>query len=113
MLKQIDFNLLDVDMLPQATINREPLYFKVQHGIEFCDSYDDLDYFTAALLLLDQELLFALKRYRGNPKGVTSIYLPTNYRKLDQISEAVKSIMDALHLKDEDLFWHRKDTPDA
>lgn len=113
MIEQLEWNEHVVHMLPQAVINKPPSYFEAKFGTRFVDDLDGLDYYTAAILMLNGKQIFQLKRHRGNEPGTTNIYLPPELHDVESITSVISDIVMAFGLENEDIIWQRKDDPDA
>lgn len=113
MIRQLRFeNLREMDLVPQAIIGRPVSYFVDSLNIRLMTGHDDLDEFEGASLLLNDETPFALRHYAGHPEGTVTIYLPREYRDVDQITNIVRLIVSDLHVDRGDVIWQRADDPD-
>ena len=50
-----------------AVLRQEPEDFEITNMLLFEETFDDLDFFKAAIALIDNSPSFALKRYRNCP----------------------------------------------
>jgi hypothetical protein len=100
-----------VHFVPQAVVDQPPGFF-AERGVKFHEEHDDLDEFSVAEMMLDDKLPFALLRYRGNPPGQTTLFLP-NHPSLSQLQDAVLLILKEFGLGASSLVWRRErsDTP--
>ncbi len=57
-----------------AVLNYEPDALSEKYTLKFTESYDQLDYFKAAILEVDSSKQFALVRYRGCPSPGAEIW---------------------------------------
>jgi len=113
MIRQSSFDAVQsLDLIPQAIIGRPLSYFASSMHADFVSGHDDLDQFEGAVFVLDEKFHFALKWYRGHPKGTTTIYLPHEFSGLDDITKIVSMIMNELRLDEGTLVWQRADNPD-
>jgi hypothetical protein len=111
MIRQISWDLLDEELEPHALLGKSPSFFEKERDVAFTSGLDDLDYFLAALFMLNEATVFALKRYRGNPKDTTTIFLSPRLRYVDEITRIIAAIVQDLDLSEADILWQRKDTP--
>ncbi len=113
MLRPLNFEAFKgIDLVPQAIIKKPPSYFHEKLGIEFVDSYDDLDRFDGALLALNGDRAFALKHYRGEPADTTTVYLSRDDQDVETISAIVNEILRALEISPDAVVWQRSDNPE-
>jgi hypothetical protein len=112
MIKQADWDSLSVELIPQAVLKYPPSYFEKNLGLAFEDKWDGLGDFRGVLLSLDN-LVFALKRYKGHKEGTTTLYLSRDLTDVGTITQIVDTIVKGLGLNAADISWQRKDTPDA
>ena len=102
----------DVDLVPQAIINRPISFFHDQLGIDFVPDRDDLDEYEGAFLTFNGKWAFALRHYKGHPANKTTIYLLREFNKVETISNMIQEIVHELELPPDALFWQRSDNPD-
>ena len=108
------------ELISLAAVNLPPSYFEKEFHITFENDYDDLDFYKISILCIDRGPMFALMRYRGHPKGTTTICLLKKIENADDIfdvlkedySEMLEIIIKELKLKNSDISWTRMDDPD-
>jgi len=103
--------LSGVDLVPQAIVRRPISFFARKFG-NFVEDHDDLDIYEGAAFNLDDDLCFAMKRYRGYPADTTTIYLPNEIRTVDEIAAVISRILKELEISQSFLEWQRADGPD-
>lgn len=113
MLQQVEWSDEAEPFVGHATILRPPAYFESKCQLEFVEAVDGLDRYKGALLLKDNSIKVALKRYRLAPPGTTNICLSQEYQDIGVITALVAEIVADLGLQQHDLMWQRKDSPDA
>lgn len=104
-------DLRDVDLIPQAVIGKPVSFFEHALGLHFIDDFDDLDYYRGAAMRLDDKLPFALMHHRGDPPDTTTLYLPREIRDVEEISRAVRAIIDEMKIPPDSIRWQRSDDP--
>ncbi len=113
MIRQHSWNPLTEHFVPQAAIRHPPSFFESQKGITFTEDVDGLYYYKAAYLLKDDLIPFLLKQYRNDSRGETTIYLNPDIQDVNEISRITADIVSDLGLREDDVVWQRKDTPNA
>ena len=113
MFRQLDWEPATEHFIPQAVLNKTPSFFEAERRITFTSSYDNLDYFKAALLAVGSGTRFLLKQYRGARPSTTTIYLSPENQGIEYITRTVHEIVSSLDLTDSDVLWERKDNPEA
>ena len=103
--------LCDIELVPQAIIKRPISYFDGRFGIHVVSDHDDLDTYQGAALLLNRQLRFALRHYRGYPSDTTTIYLSRELSDLNEITGIVEKILRELELPASAISWQRSDSP--
>jgi len=104
-------NLPPADFIPQAIFGRPASYFANTRRIIFIDDWDDFDRYEGAAFSLNGQLPFALKHYRGHPTDTLTLYLPSDIRDVEQITQIISAIMKELELGRDILVWQRADDP--
>jgi len=105
-------DLSGTELIPQAIIERSAAVLADYLRIKLDTGHDELDEFEAASLTIDRGPSFMLKHYHGYPIDTTAIYLSHEISKLDQISDAIRLIADALRIPNSSIVWQRADDPD-
>lgn len=113
MIRQLDWEPATEHFIPQAVLSKTPSFFEAERRITFTSSYDNLDYFKAALLTIGGGLRFLLKQYSGARPGTTTIYLSPENQDIEYITSTVHEIVTNLGLTKRDVLWERKDNPEA
>ncbi len=104
-------DLRDIDLIPQAVIGKPVSFFEQHLGIHFIDGCDDLDYYRGAAMRLDDKLPFALMHHRGDPPETTTLYLSREIHDVEEISRAIRVIIDELQILPDSIQWQRSDNP--
>ncbi len=113
MLKPISFSELKKhDLVPQAILGKPISYFSPMFKRYVVKEEDDLDSYEGIAFVLNGNLNFALKHYRGYPKGTTTIYLPSEIRDISKITKIIERIVEELNLSSDTIQWQRRDNPD-
>ncbi|MFZ0677352.1 hypothetical protein [Candidatus Binatus sp.] len=112
MLETVPFEkVVNLDLIPQAILNKPVSYFSEHWSIPFAHKYDQLDSYDQAALSLNG-VLFVLRHYQHYPAGTTTICLPREISELNQITKQIYQIVEALHLSSAVIRWQRADNPD-
>lgn len=85
-----------------AVLRASPTELDRRLKLKFVDSQDNFDFFTGALVNIENKKCFALVRHRNDPMPGTMIW--TSWQSKD-LSADLREIMQALELKDDDLTW--------
>jgi hypothetical protein len=99
-----------IDFVPQAILKTPVSYLATALHVRFAREHDDLDEYDGAAFNLNG-LLFALRRYKGHPNDTVTIYLPSNFESVEEITKVLSLIIDELPVSRSDLFWQRSDSP--
>jgi hypothetical protein len=99
------------DQIPQAILNI-PIHEAVKQFGELREGEDDLDVYVGATFLLDQNVAFSVRHYRGHPKSTSTIYLDSNIRDVTQITSTLEHILQELDISTQKVHWQRRDDPD-
>jgi hypothetical protein len=113
MLKPISFSQVKkYELIPQAIL-RKPIsyFFPISNGY-VVQEQDDLDAYEGLAFVLNGDLNFALKHYRGYPKGTTTICLPKEIQDIPAITKIIARIVHELDLPTEIIQWQRRDNPE-
>ena len=119
-------DLREVDLIPQAVLAKPVSFFEKLLGLHFIDDCDDLDYKRGAAMCLDDKLCFAMMHHRGDPPETTTLYLfsplqkgeglgerlPRELRDVQEISKAIRAIIDEMKVPPDSIQWQRSDDPD-
>lgn len=105
-------NFHEIDLVPQAIIGRPVSYFVDSLNIRLIAGSDDFDEYEGASLLLNNDTPFALRHYSGHPENTVTIYLPREYRDVDQITMILSHIAKELHVSRSDIIWQRAYDPE-
>jgi hypothetical protein len=103
--------LRQIDFVPQAVVGHPATYFEKNLRVKMASGSDDLDEYYGAAFILNNETPFVLRHYKGHPTNTMTIYLPSEYRSVDQITEIVSRIVQELQIERNDLIWQRADDP--
>jgi hypothetical protein len=117
--------LRGVDLIPQAVIGKPVSFFEKHLSLHFIDDCDDLDYYRGAAMCLDDKLSFALMHHRSDPPDTTTLYLFSPLQKgegpgerlsreihdLEQISKAIRAVVDELKIPLDLIHWQRSHGP--
>lgn len=95
----------DVDFVPQAIIGLPPSHFAGSLG-PFEYNFDELDCYEGATFSLN-EVLFALRHYKGDPPDTVAIYLDREIEGVGEITQIIHEIMGELKLPQWSLRWER------
>jgi hypothetical protein len=68
-----------------------------------------LTIFDGASFLLDNEVLFAIKHYRGHKPDTVTIYLDRKIMYVDEITRIITKIAENLDLPSDLIIWQRAD----
>ncbi len=104
-------DLRDIDLIPQAVIGKPVSFFEKHLGLHFIDGFDDLDYYRGAAMRLDDKLPFALMHHRGDLPDATTLYLPREIHDAQEISMAIRAIIDEMKIPRDSIQWQRSDNP--
>jgi uncharacterized protein YjbI with pentapeptide repeats len=85
-----------------AMIRQEPAEIGKLNGLEFQNSYDDLDYLTFAILSLPSGNKVALVRHQHSPEPGIEICVSHNQQN---VAEVIKETLDRVNLTSDDLTW--------
>ena len=88
---------------PIMLVAQEPEDFSREWGIEFQESFDDLDRLKIAVLDLVSGTMVVLRRYRGAPLGGTDVCVA--FDAMTRSQEINKEVMDTFGLCDADILW--------
>ena len=113
MVRQVDWDPATEHFVPHAVLGRPPAWFETEKGITFTEGLDGLDYYKAALFLMDDGTRFILRQYPRNDQRNTTIALEPFVHGLDWITKVVDEIVLAFDLTAADIVWQRKDNPEA
>jgi hypothetical protein len=91
------------EVVPQAIFWRPISYFATSIRTD----EDDLDSFQAASFILDNDINFDLRRYRGHPDQTVTVYLPFNVEALEEILQIIGVIIIGLALPKYAVAWQR------
>jgi len=112
MLRSIAIDELPkAEYVPQAIIRKPVSYlshkarFPVEHG------FDDFDEFVGGAFVLENDIPFTIKHYKGHPENTATVYLPMSIQDLDDITQLIHVILQEFHIEEKYLFWQRKDDP--
>jgi hypothetical protein len=85
-----------------AVLKQEPLQISAHAGVIFSESFDNLDYFTGAILRLPNGVCVSLTRHKNSPETGTVIMVvePVEYPSL-----LVTEILNCLGLREDDITW--------
>jgi hypothetical protein len=97
------------NLLPQAVIARSPSHLADTLKLRLDEGIDDLDFYVGLNLILDNNVHFAVRHYRGHPSGTSTIYLPSSYNDANAITELVTRIVRAFQMRKEEIIWQRAD----
>jgi hypothetical protein len=100
-----------IDFVPQAVIKKPVAYFVAEMRVPFVRGHDDLDEYEGAAFSLNG-LPFAIRHYKGHPADVVTIYLPSRFEDVGEITAILSTIIDELPISRADLLWQRADNPD-
>ena len=88
-----------------AVIRQLPEQLEKEGLAHFEETFDDLDYFKAAIIYQD-EFIFALKRYRNCGSQGTSIWITRG--SAEHINKSIDSVLHVLGLPKSALTWIRE-----
>lgn len=94
----------DVPGNVELVINQEPQDLAERLGIEFQETFDNLDYVRMAVLELPGGNRVALLRHRGNPVAGTEV--ATAKSGVDQ--EFIETVLSSLGLDETNISWRRQ-----
>jgi hypothetical protein len=101
-------NLLEqFEFVPQAIISAPVYELAKRYGGNIEKGQDDLDWYEGSGGSI-YGTPFALMHYRGHPDFTSTIYLPFEIQKVDEITKTILKITDELDVKDK-IEWQRKD----
>jgi len=100
-----------VDFVPQAVLNKPLGYFATKLRASVETGLDDLDHYES-ISFNRNGLLFAVRHYKGHPDNTVTIYLPSKFHEVEQITNIVSNILSELSVSGEDILWQRRDDPD-
>ncbi|WP_455986125.1 hypothetical protein [Methylorubrum extorquens] len=93
---------------PHAIIYRNLHYFSDQ----IREAIDDLDYFQYCAFDKGNQTAFDVRRYKGDPSAVVSIYLPMGLGDFAYIVNIVDEILNGFRLPRSSIGWKRSLEPD-
>ncbi len=96
------------DLVPQATAEVDVDDLLRPHGPPD-DRCDDLDHWRGAVFEDDDGIQFAVKRYRGFPPGMASLYVEWSMTDVDMITARVARIATLLGIPEARITWQRRD----
>jgi hypothetical protein len=99
------------DLIPQAVLNTPLSYFADQLGMEIEEDSDDLDHFRGAAALLDHTYPVAIRHYDGHPAGTVTLYLPSEVRRVDEVTTIIRLLIEDFHLQESAIRWERAQDP--
>ena len=91
------------EVVPQAVFWRPISYFATSVRTD----EDDLDIFQAASFILDNNINFDLRKYRGHPDQTVTVYLPFDVEMLEEILKIIGVIIIGLALPKYAVAWQR------
>lgn len=94
---------LQSDVLPQAIFWRPLIYF----ATSFRTDEDGLDKFKVMTFVVDNNLTFDLRNYRGHPAETSTMYLPFEIQDLDLIVSTITEIMSEIGIPKYAVAWQR------
>jgi uncharacterized protein YjbI with pentapeptide repeats len=89
-----------------AMIRQEPPEISNLSGLQFRESYDELDYLTFAILSLPSNSTVALVRHRHSPEPGTEICVSHNQQN---VPRAITETLNQINLTCDDLTWVHPD----
>jgi hypothetical protein len=101
---------LKVDLVPQAEIAL-PVKEVVGERARIVPGEDGLDRYEGSSFRLD-DLLFAVRHYRGHPRDTATLYMERRVRDVEEITRLIRKILKELHVPVSALTWERKLDPD-
>jgi hypothetical protein len=112
-IRQLPLDDLDgLDLLPLACVEYALDRIGKTNGIRFEQDLDDLDCYDISALEFDntanppaRPLIFALRAYRGGPRGAVDILLPAELRESPVLRSVVRNIAWALHIPFGRIKW--------
>ena len=104
-------NSSEIDFVPHAIVRRPASYFAESLHMRLIHDADDLDEYEGILLVLNNDMPFALRHYAGHPADTVTIYLPSEYKNVHQITNILNRITRELRIDRSDICWQRIDSP--
>jgi hypothetical protein len=101
-----------VEFIPQAIVNAPLDIFARRFKAPTESGHDELDNYEGIGFVLNNVCEFALMHYEGYPEQTATIYLSSKVHDLDQITDLVRKISQALDIPPSAIEWQRKDNPD-
>jgi hypothetical protein len=93
----------EYDVIPQEIFWRPLSYF----ATSLRDHEDGLDIFRAASFVMDNEVSFDLRHYRGHPDHTATVYLSIHIEHLDDISNIIDFIVLKMAVPTHAIAWRR------
>jgi hypothetical protein len=101
----------DYDLVPQAVLNGSIDDIARRAGTYVDKGVDDLDRFRGVGLKF-MGIPCAIIAYQGHPEDTVSLYMPSAYKNVQQITRFVESIVRFLKLDTDAIRWQRSDDPE-
>jgi hypothetical protein len=101
-----------VGLLPQAVIGYSVDKLSNHLGVEFTHGHDAFDEYIGAAFALNNDLPFAVMRYKGHPKNTVTLYLPHQISDISKITSLISDIVSEMDISRELLIWQRANDPD-
>jgi hypothetical protein len=99
------------DLIPQAVLNTPLSYFATKFGMEIEEDTDDLDQFRGAAVLLDDTYPVAIRHYNRHPPDTVTLYLPSDVRRVDEVTTIIRLLIEDFQLKESAIRWERAHDP--
>jgi hypothetical protein len=93
----------EYDVLPQAIFWRPLSYFATSSR----NDEDGLDGFQATSFVIDNEISFDLRKYRGHPEYTVTVYLSVEIQELSVILEIIELIIQEMAVPKYAVAWKR------
>lgn len=91
--KQIDWDEWKKgNYIPIAALSISPEELEKRYNIKFFEDYDDLDYFKAALIKINNNKYYSFLHYKGEPDNNTNILIKK------EICDRKKEVIDLLNI---------------
>ena len=107
-VRQVDE--IDRDLTPQAIINMASEKV-VSRGGQLVKGKDELDCYRGASFEMNGQV-FAIRRYKGHPRGTSTIYLDPRIGDVNEITTRISNILTTFDIPESALHWQRKDNPE-